>query len=127
MLTQHTVSTPGKLSARQRQLRDRAHQLCFKDAVRLAADDIFDFTHRKSGGKALWSNKVSVWLGKTTFIHWTMNKDDIDIPRIVAETDGAPDSADDFRKAVKLELVAYWMEHLKSLPSKNTPNWMPLP
>ncbi len=93
----------------------------------MAADDLFHFTHSKDGSKALWSKTVSVWLGRTTFIHWTMNDTTIDVPRIVADTDGAPDNPDDFRKAVKLELMDYWVDHLESLPSKSTPAWMPLP
>ena len=128
MLTQRISETPDGLSGLQRRVRRRARRLCFKAAVRLAADDLFDFTHRAANGKALWSDSVCVWLGRATFIHWAMGVEvQIDIPRIVAETDGAPDNADALHEAVHLELKAYWADRLTSLPPKSTPGWLPLP
>ena len=124
----HRISpAPDGLSARQQSVRRRARQLCFKAAVRLAADSLFDFTHRATRGKSLWSDSVCVWLGSATFIHWAMGEVQIDIPRIVAETDGAPDGADEFHGAVRSELMAYWADRLASLPPKSTPGWLPLP
>jgi hypothetical protein len=117
----------GGLSARQRRVRLRACQLCFKAAVRLAADALFGFTHRAPDGDALWSNTVSVWLGSATFIHWAMGEVDIDIPRIVADTDGAPENANELHATVHAELAAYWADCLASLPPKSTPGWRPLP
>ena len=51
----------------------------------------------------------------------------IDIPRIVAETDGAPYGVEEFNGAVHAELMAYWADRLASLPTKSTPGWLPLP
>ena len=127
MWAQRISPASGGLSARQRRVQRRARQLCFKAAVRLAADALFHFTHRTTQGKALWSDSVGVWLGSATFIHWAMGEARIDIPRIVAETDGAPSSADEFHRAVQLELMAYWADCLVSLPPKSTPGWLPLP
>jgi hypothetical protein len=101
--------------------------LRFRAAVRLAAGSLFGFTHRSAQGKALWSDNVSVWLGSATFLHWAMDEVHIDIPRIVAETDGAPDNVDELHEAVRGELTAYWADCLASLPSKSTPAWLPLP
>ena len=127
MWAQRISPAPGSLSARQRCVQRRARRLCFKAAVRLAADALFGFTHRAPGGKALWSDTVSVWLGSATFIHWAMREVRIDIPRIVAETDGAPDDANELHEAVHVELTAYWADCLASLPPKSTPGWLPLP
>jgi len=127
MWAQRISPTPGGLSARQRRVQRQARQLCFKPAVRLAADALFRFTHRATQGKALWSDSVSAWLGSATFFCWAMGEAQIDIPRIVAETDGAPDNADGLHEAVHVELTAYWADCLASLPPKSTPGWLPLP
>jgi len=127
MRVQRISAAPRDLSARQQRVQRRARRLCFKAAIRLAADALFCFTHRATQGKALWSDSVCVWLGSATFIHWAMGEAWIDIPRIVAETDGAPSSADEFRGAVHMELMAYWADCLASLPPKSTPGWPPLP
>jgi hypothetical protein len=60
-------------------------------------------------------------------MHWAMAEARIDIPRIVADADGAPDNPDELHQAVHLELTAYWSDRLASLPPKSTPGWMPLP
>ena len=127
MLAQRISPAPGGLSASQRRVQRRARQLSFKAAVPVAVDALFGFTHRASGGKALWSNTVSVWLGNATFMYWALGEARIDIPRIVAETEGAPDNADELQEAVHLELKAYWADCLDSLPAKSTPGWLPLP
>ncbi len=127
VLAQRISPAPGNLSADQRRVRHRARQLPFEAAVPLAADALFGFTHRVTGGKALWSNTVSVWMGSTTFIHWALGEARIDIPRIVAHTEGAPENSDELQKAVDRELRAYWADCLESLPSKSTPGWLPLP
>ena len=127
MLAQHISGAPGGLSSRQRRVQRRARRLCFKAAIRLAADELFGFTHRATGAKALWSDNVYVWLGKATFVYWAMGEVQIDIPRIVADTDGAPDNVDDLHKAVLVELTAYWADRLASLPPKSNPGWLPLP
>ncbi len=127
MWTQRISSERSDLSARQRRIRRRARRLDFKAAVHLAADALFGFTHRATQGKALWSESVCVWMGNATFIHWAMAEARIDIPRIVAETDGAPGTEDEFQKAVRSELKAYWADRLDSLPPKSTPGWLPLP
>ena len=127
MWAQRISSAPDDLSARQRRIQCRSRRLCFKAAVRLAADALFGFTHRATHGKALWSDSVCVWMGSATFIHWAMGEVHIDIPRLVAETDDAPDNADELHEAVHAELLAYWADCLASLPSKSTPGWLPLP
>lgn len=127
MWAQRISPASGDLSARQRRVQRDASRLCFKAAVRLAADGLFCFTHRATQGKALWSDSVCVWLGSATFINWAMGEARIDIPRIVAETEGAPDNADGLHEAVHVELTAYWADCLASLPPKSTPGWLPLP
>jgi hypothetical protein len=127
MRMQHISPALGGASARQRRMHRRARRLCFRDAVRLAADVSFGFTHRATHGTALWSDSVCVWLGNATFMYWSMREDHINIPRIVAETDGAPDREDALHEAVHGELTAYWADCLASLPPKRTPGWLPLP
>lgn len=127
MNAQRISPSPGCLSARQRTVRRRAGRLSFQAAVWLAADALFGFTHRASRANALWSDTTHVWLGSTTFLDWAMHDADIDIPRMVAKTSGAPESADELHEAVHAELIAYWADHLASLPHKSTPSWLPLP
>jgi len=127
MQTQRMSPPPGGFSGCQLRMKRLARPLRFRAAVRVAVDTAFDFTHRTSAGKALWSDTVSVWLGRATFIHWAMGEVHNDIPRIVAETDGAPDDPDDLNEAVYLELAAYWANRLATLPPKSTPAWLPLP
>lgn len=125
-MTARRIPPPSsRMSARQRSIQQRASRLPFQAAVRLAADALFGFTHRASRGKALWSDTVHVWLGNTTFLYWAMHEDDI--PRLVANTAGAPESEDELHEAVRAVLVAYWADYLVSLPSKSAPQWLPLP
>jgi hypothetical protein len=127
MSAQRILPSPGHLSARQRSVRRRASQLPFKAAVWLAVDALFRFTHRASRAKALWSDHAHAWLGSATFLDWAMGDPDIDIPRIVASTAGSPESADELHEAVHGELIAYWADHLASLPRRSKPPWLPLP
>ena len=127
MLAQRISPAPGGLSARQRRVQRRACRLCFKAAVRFAADVLFGFTHRTTQGKALWSDSMCVWLGSATFTYWAMGEGHLDIPRIVAQADGAPDNTNELHEAVHVELTAYWADCLTSLPPKSTPGWTPLP
>ena len=127
MSTLRFPPSPSSLSARQRLIQHRASRLPFKAAVRLAADALFGFTHCAAHGKALWSDAVYVWLGSATFLHWAMDEADVDIPRMVVKTAGAPQSPDRLQKAVHQELLVYWADRLISLPSKSTPGWLPLP
>ncbi len=117
----------SRMSARQQSVRHRVRRMPFKQAVRSAADALFHFTHSACSAKALWSARERVWLGNRTFMEWAVDDAEIDIPRIVAKTDGAPDTAGELHDAVHAELKGYWTEHLASLPSKSTPRWMPLP
>ncbi len=127
MTVQHVLATTRQLSSRQRRVRQRARRLCFEAAVCYSADAWFGFTHRASAGKSLWSDKEHVWLGNTTFLCWALDSGQIDIPRIVAGTDGAPEDETELHEAVKSVLAAYWAECLASLPRKSTPRWLPLP
>ena len=92
-----------------------------------AADALFGFTHRAPRGKALWSDALRVWLGSATFLHWAINEADVDIPRMVVKTAGAPQSPEGLHEAVYAELTLYWADRLVSLPSKSSPGWLPLP
>lgn len=112
---------------RQRSIRHRASRLYLDAAVRLAAGAFFHFTHRSEQTKALWSRSERVWMGSQTFLNWAMSDPGIDVPWIVAKAADAPDTADELRKAVRAELIAYWAEQLASLPRKSTPRWPPLP
>jgi hypothetical protein len=127
MLAQSISPALGRLSARQRRVQCCARRLCFKDAVRLTADAFFRFTHRAIHENALWSETVCVWLGSATFIQWAMGEVHVDIPRIVAGADGAPDKTDALRDAVHEELRDYWEDCLASLPPKDIAGWRPLP
>ena len=113
-------------SAAHRNLRQRASARDFQAAVRLAAEELFDFTHRAIEARALWCQREGVWLGQKTFLHWALNDQAFDIPWVVAGAKGAS-SADDPREAVQAELAAYWAEQLPGLPRKKMGAWLPLP
>jgi hypothetical protein len=118
---------PNGPSARQRSVRRRASGRPLQNAVRLAADTFFQFTHRAKRSKALWSDTDHVWLGSKTFLDWAMSEKEINIPWVVAKASDAPHAADELREAVHGELVAYWADRMASLPSKSNPRWLPLP
>jgi hypothetical protein len=98
-----------------------------KSTVRHAVDTFFHFRYRSTRSKALWCQTERVWLGYQTFIHWALWDADIDIPRAAARAADAPGSADELRKAVRVELTAYWAVLLSSLPREGQPFWLPLP
>ena len=117
----------GCLSSHQRRLQRQIRYMSFEAAVRLVADTLFHFTHCAAQGKSLWSDSVCAWMGSVTFVHWALEQVDMDIPRIVAGTHGAPDTVKGLHEEVRLELLAYWADCLASLPPKSTPSWLPLP
>ncbi len=127
MWAQRISPTSSGLSSCQRRLRRQAQHVPFEAAVRLVADALFHFTHRETQAKALWSDSICAWLGSVTFVHWALGQADMDIPRIVAGADGAPDTVEALHEEVRLELLAYWADRLASLPPKSTPHWLPLP
>jgi len=127
MKAQRIPQPPTRRTQRQLSVRHRASRLPLRGAVRMAADAFFRFTHRAKRAQALWCHREGVWLGSKTFLNWAMCDDGIDIPWLVAEAADAPETADELRKAVRAELIAYWAEQLASLPSKSTPRWPPLP
>lgn len=121
------VSTSGNHTGRQRRLRNHLGGRTLRRGVRTAVRAIFGFTHRSAAGEALWSERECVWLGRSTFLHWALHDAAIDIPWLVTETQGAPDTDDELQAAVRRELVRYWVDQLDSLPRKSTPAWLPLP
>lgn len=127
MSAQRIPPPPSSPTRRQRSVRHRARKLYLHGAVRLAADSFFRFTHRAKQGEALWSHSERVWLGSRTFLNWAMCDDRIAIPWLVAGVADAPERKDEFHKAVRAELIAYWGEQLDALPQKSTPAWLPLP
>jgi hypothetical protein len=118
---------PNGPSARQRAVRRRARGRPLQRAVWLAADAFFQFTHRATRGKALWSDSERAWLGSQTFLDWAMSDAEIHIPWVVATAADAPNAPDELRKAVQTELIAYWADQMASLPRKSNPHWLPLP
>lgn len=114
-------------SPRQLSVRHRASRLPLCGAVRLAAHAFFHFTHRATSTKALWSRNERVWLGSQTFLNWAMCDAGIDVPWLVANVIDAPETEDELHEAVRVELIAYWLERLAALPCKSTPGWPPLP
>lgn len=112
---------------RQRSVRNRVSRLSLDGAVRFAADAFFHFTHRAEMTNALWSRSERVWMGSKTFLNWAMCDGGIDLPWLVGGVADAPEATDEFHKAVRAELTAYWKEQLAALPRKSTPTWPPLP
>ena len=112
---------------KQRVIRQRVKEEAFDDAVQVAVKALFDFTHRASNAKALWSDAQTVWLGKQTFLHWCLDDAEVDVPWIVAGTRKAPRDREELRKAVQANLLDYYAKNLSSLPRRSTGNWLPLP
>ena len=112
---------------RPRSIRRRVCRCSLKKAVRLAVDVCFRFSGRAVQGKALWSERERVWLGSKTFLDWAMWIENIDIPWAVATAAGAPTDVEQLRNAVLAELNCYWTNRLAVLPSREWPNWLPLP
>lgn len=121
------LSPPSHHTRGQRRLRQRIAQLPLRRGVRLAARTFFGFTHRANFGNALWSDREGVWLGRATFLHWSLCDTAIDIPWLVADAADAPERSDELEEAVRRELMRYWAARLASLPRKDTPAWLPLP
>jgi hypothetical protein len=118
---------PRVSTCRQRSIRRRARRFPLKKAVRFAADVCFRFSGRAVQVKALWSETERVWLGSKTFLDWAMSVENIDIPWVVATAVGAPTDLEQLRGEVLAELNCYWSDCLAALPSKERPNWLPLP
>ncbi len=118
---------PRITTYRQRSIRRRAQRYSLKQAVRFAVDVCFRFSGRAVQVKALWSETERVWLGSKTFLDWSMWIENIDIPWVVATAAGAPKDAAQLRQEVLVELNSYWTNRLAVLPSKERPNWLPLP
>ena len=119
--------SPRSATCRQRSIRRRARRYSLRQAVRLAVDVSFRFSGRAKHFKALWSDTERVWLGSKTFLDWSMLIENIDIPWAVATAAGAPEDVEELRDAVLAELNDYWANRLAVLPSRERPNWLPLP
>ena len=115
------------LTPRQEAIRRHAGGRSLRGAIRLASFGFFRFTHCSSAGEALWSEAQHVWLGKATFLHWSMFDPEIELPRIVDAATNAPKTPDALHKALRAELSAYWADQLTSLPRRETSGWLPLP
>ena len=113
--------TPSQIS-----LRGRLDGLEFETALPIAVKALFHFTHRARDSKALWAKSQCVWLGRSTFLHWSLN-DDFDVPWLVAKTKNAPRDKESLQKLVQDELAAYFADRLSKLPRRSTGNWLPLP
>jgi hypothetical protein len=120
-------ATSNGPSPRQRFVRHHASRLSLRDAVRLAVETFFRFSHRSDRATALWSDIDQVWLGSQTYLQWAMCDASIDVPWLVADAAGAPDTPGELFDAIHAELIAYWAEQLDSLPRKSVPNWLALP
>lgn len=127
MVDQSNVAIRSAHSPLQRRLRRRTNGKELEAAVAQAADSLFNFTHRANNAKALWSDTMVVWLGRSTFLHWALHDDDINIPWIVAKACDVPGNSRDLRQQVQTHLTAYFATHLSSLPRKSPGNWLPLP
>jgi hypothetical protein len=114
-------------TGRQQRLRQQSCRLPLGRAIRLAVNSYYRFKGRSIHGKSLWSASERVWIGLDTFLHWSLNLEDIDIPWAVATAVGAPQDVEELRDAVHLELVSYWANRLKALPRQEFPAWLPLP
>jgi len=128
MIAFQSAPRPPRVSTcRQRSIRRRARRFPLKKAVRFAVDVCFRFTGRATQVKALWSETERVWLGSKTFLDWSMWIENIDIPWVVATSADAPQDEEQLREVVLAELNEYWANQLAVLPSKERPNWLPLP
>ncbi len=124
----HAPSAPAAdLNARQQAISRQVGGRSLRRAIRLAAFAFFRFTHSSSSGEALWSESQRVWLGKKTFMHWSLLDPEIDIPRTVATATGVPATPELLRGVVRRELSRYWTDKLASLPRRDAVGWVPLP
>ncbi len=116
----------AKRSQKQVALRNRLDGMEFDTAVPLAVKAMFRFSHRAKDAKALWANSQSVWLGRSTFLHWSLNRE-FDLPWVLSKTRNAPRNKEELRDRVKSELTDYFADRLSQLPKKSTGSWLPLP
>jgi hypothetical protein len=111
----------------QQRLRARLSQATLANAVRRALRVFFRFKYRALRGKALWCETQRVWMGRETFLYWSLRDSQIDIPWVVAIALDAPEDPADLLDAVQGELSAYWSSRTRNLPQTKDPAWMPLP
>ncbi len=110
----------------QIKLREKVTGVDFTEALPQVVNRLFRFTHRAKDAKALWANSHNVWLGRATFLHWSLNSE-FDVPWIMSKTKNAPRSRVDLNKRIEKELAEYFAERLTELPKRGTGNWLPLP
>jgi len=121
------AAAPHHPSHRQRLRHRRSRRLTLQVAVRDAVDTFFHFTQRDSPSKSMWSEAQRVWLGRATFLDWSLRDPEIDIPWVVARAADAPAGPEDLLEAVRDELTAYWAIQSGCLPCGTKPRWLPLP
>ncbi len=83
------VAVRKERSNSQVAIREKLDGVEFEEAVSTAVMILFRFSHRAKGAKALWSKSHSVWLGRSTFMHWSLN-DEFDVPYCVSKARNAP-------------------------------------
>ncbi len=113
-------------SDKQKAIREKLDGVEFELALPYAIKRMFGFTHRAKDAKALWARSQCVWLGRSTFMHWSMSED-FDIPWVVSKAKNAPRNKVKLCELVEAELTGYFAERLSKLPRKTTGNWLPLP
>ena len=119
-------NTKSSKTTGQNNLRDKVTGVDFSEALPQVVNRLFRFTHRAKDAKALWANSHNVWLGRTTFLHWSLNEE-FDVPWIMSKTKNAPRNREDLNKRIEEELATYFAERLGELPKRGTGNWLPLP
>ena len=122
-----TTRAAAKPTSRQLTIRRHLEGRDVETAVRLAVRSLFQFTHRASNARALWSDSQVVWLGRTTFLQWCLEDQEFNVPWLVQGTIGAPRNSAELREMVRVQLTAYFAERLSKLPRRSTGNWLPLP
>ena len=110
----------------QKALREQLDGVDFETAIPLAVSKLFSFSHRAKGAKALWARHQNVWLGRSTFLHWSLNED-FDVPWVVSKAKNAPRNKEKLQERVQAELTTYFAERLSKLPRRSTGSWLPLP
>ena len=121
------LANSRKPTPRQVSIRRRLKSLDFQSAVLFAVESLFQFTHRASDARALWSDVRVVWLGRSTFLHWCLEDAEFDVPWLVQGTTDAPRNVAELRELVRAQLTTYFAERLSKLPRRSTGNWLPLP
>jgi hypothetical protein len=127
MSSKTAIESSRQRTLGQHRLRRRLGGQSLRRAVRHAVRSRFGFTHRAREGESLWSGREHVWLGRATFLHWSMYDALIDIPWLVGLARGVRGTDDERQDAIRSELLAVWKERLAALPSKSTPTWLSLP